>query len=967
MSLESLGVPSPADAARLYDRRADLDLAKRVARRLRGGLGSVVVWIGEPGIGKTAMLRAATDVVCDVVDDVRATHVSGRAVVGGPLATLRQVLRQLLPLAPQLRSDPRLSAVLAGSGSDDDPRQLLTTAGQVLTAAASRGPLLVTIDDGSLVHDGHWEVIGAAAAQISHLPVVVLVGERPPAGPVGQSFGPLTVRNLAPLSTRGSIAVVGRATNSAVPPWVAAELGHELAGNPAALTDVSGVLTHDEVRGLEPLPRPLPAFPSTIETFGPWLGALGSRERFFVLCAALALRPRITTLEEAAGTEFATVPGPAGRPWAKVTRGEVVFLDPRVRSAAVRTSSIREVEDAQVALSEATGDRAESLWHRAEMGEALDEDALNVLVEAAEDALNAGDIARASMTLRHAVSRGKRGSTYARLTLVAGLAAYHEGQLGRASRLLHDAAAAAPDAATLTAATAGLCFALAGRDGTTPAGLVDATLARLDRSGHRAEAASLACLVSRIAFDGLQAHLARSYLDKAARLAASEDENGPGADRGHSTDRLAIEIDTTAAMLGRTDMARPEDEGPPRHLALVATTWPVTDLVGWEIAARQVQLLMRREAWPEARFALAEFEQRQSSVGSRALAALSTVVGLDIRLAQGAVRETDDVIAAADRLPVQIPFGGAGLCLVPRALVLRDRIADADPWLGLARSLAQSPGRAQVHVQLPAELALVKMVEGNPAEAARFLDVAVERSSHFDQEAFARLHLDLLEARHAAGLDVRTAEVLALLEYAWSGPHATSGERAMLAAARLLAAPAERTVSATLAAIDAGEWQESPLWAGRVRMLAARALGSLSDDEHSVQVRRVSVSGVPSDREAHRQKLVREAYNLFVESGATALARVAAGALESPHAQGPGSRPVGGITTSHAGLTADELRVARLVAGGSSNRQVASTTYVSVRTVELRLTSVYRKLGIRSRKELPDALAAVDGEEHREG
>ena len=45
-----------------------------------------------------------------------------------------------------------------------------------------------------------------------------------------------------------------------------------------------------------------------------------------------------------------------------------------------------------------------------------------------------------------------------------------------------------------------------------------------------------------------------------------------------------------------------------------------------------------------------------------------------------------------------------------------------------------------------------------------------------------------------------------------------------------------------------------------------------------------------------------------------------------------------------------------MAAGGASNRQVASTTYVSVRTVELRLTSIYRKLGIRSRKELSDAL-----------
>jgi len=51
-------------------------------------------------------------------------------------------------------------------------------------------------------------------------------------------------------------------------------------------------------------------------------------------------------------------------------------------------------------------------------------------------------------------------------------------------------------------------------------------------------------------------------------------------------------------------------------------------------------------------------------------------------------------------------------------------------------------------------------------------------------------------------------------------------------------------------------------------------------------------------------------------------------------------------------LTPDELTVARLVQRGASNKEVASALYLSVRTVELRLTNVYRKLGLRSRREL---------------
>jgi DNA-binding CsgD family transcriptional regulator len=51
-------------------------------------------------------------------------------------------------------------------------------------------------------------------------------------------------------------------------------------------------------------------------------------------------------------------------------------------------------------------------------------------------------------------------------------------------------------------------------------------------------------------------------------------------------------------------------------------------------------------------------------------------------------------------------------------------------------------------------------------------------------------------------------------------------------------------------------------------------------------------------------------------------------------------------------LTAQELAVARLVAAGMSNRQVASELFVSIKTVQFHLTHVYAKLGIGSRGEL---------------
>ncbi|TLH61056.1 LuxR family transcriptional regulator [Mycolicibacterium phocaicum] len=59
-------------------------------------------------------------------------------------------------------------------------------------------------------------------------------------------------------------------------------------------------------------------------------------------------------------------------------------------------------------------------------------------------------------------------------------------------------------------------------------------------------------------------------------------------------------------------------------------------------------------------------------------------------------------------------------------------------------------------------------------------------------------------------------------------------------------------------------------------------------------------------------------------------------------------------------LTASERRIAELVASGMSNREVAAKLFVSAKTVEVHLSRIYRKLGIRSRAELGWRIARPD-------
>jgi DNA-binding CsgD family transcriptional regulator len=61
---------------------------------------------------------------------------------------------------------------------------------------------------------------------------------------------------------------------------------------------------------------------------------------------------------------------------------------------------------------------------------------------------------------------------------------------------------------------------------------------------------------------------------------------------------------------------------------------------------------------------------------------------------------------------------------------------------------------------------------------------------------------------------------------------------------------------------------------------------------------------------------------------------------------------VGGRVPSSGELTAAERRVAELVAEGLQTKQVAAALFVSPKTVEGHLTSIYAKLGVHSRTEL---------------
>ena len=106
------------------------------------------------------------------------------------------------------------------------------------------------------------------------------------------------------------------------------------------------------------------------------------------------------------------------------------------------------------------------------------------------------------------------------------------------------------------------------------------------------------------------------------------------------------------------------------------------------------------------------------------------------------------------------------------------------------------------------------------------------------------------------------------------------------------------------------------------------------------------------NRRTEARELLREALDAAHRLGAKRLAEQAETELRAT-----GARPRRVVLTGLDSLTASERRVAELAGQSLTNREIAQQLFVTDRTVEGHLTSVFRKLRLDSRTELPAALA----------
>jgi DNA-binding CsgD family transcriptional regulator len=100
-------------------------------------------------------------------------------------------------------------------------------------------------------------------------------------------------------------------------------------------------------------------------------------------------------------------------------------------------------------------------------------------------------------------------------------------------------------------------------------------------------------------------------------------------------------------------------------------------------------------------------------------------------------------------------------------------------------------------------------------------------------------------------------------------------------------------------------------------------------------------------RRSDAREHLRAAHAVFEALGAQPWADRARLELRATGEAGPRS-----ASSTLDGLTPQELGIARLVADGATNKEIAAQLFLSVRTIEYHLHKVFTKLGIASRHAL---------------
>ncbi|XUL93612.1 AAA family ATPase [Streptomyces galilaeus] len=859
--------------------------------------GGAMVLQGGPGVGKSALLRAAAE---------RARAVGRRLleVTGGaddtPFSGLRVLLRPVLGTAESLpagQGEILRAAFATGSGSPPETSRVALAAFNLVTARAAEQPTVLIADNTRELDGPTRNVLAFMARRAGDNPIVVLGALRG-----GRTLPGVPVLDVPALDEPSARRLLARHAD-ALPPAVRERILAEALGNPLALVELPAAW--------RPTGQPgswtrLPVNATLATAFAAGLGELPDLTRDALLVAAVDQAGEASEILAAAsvlaGRTVAVdaLDGAVAAALLRLDRTTLRFSHPVVRFAVLAAEPPARRQAADAALAQVLAEHPDRrTWHRAQSVNGPDDEIADQLAAAHASLLRRDGAPAAVRALERSAQLTTDSVTRGHRLLGAAEHAYGAGRVRLAHSLI--------DAAERQE--------LNGADRVKARWLREISDAEPQPGpahGQPLDLTELSAGDPDLALDlllGAALHVHRTGDDPALRAAV---EGLPTTNDPRHLAALAL---TEPVRHGRTVADR---------LPSKETAWCLTDSEGFRLhgtaaheigdPVRAVDLFGR--AAPTLR--------RQGQLGLLTETLLTAATDLlllgDWPRATQLTEEARQIVAET-RQPAMVAALAATDAVAAalrgqavRAEELADMVAawqraDLAPTLRLARGLA-------------------RLGEGRYAEAYEELGPLLDRPHEsLRRQGFAAV-LPFAVAADRAGEAAEAVRVLASAEEAARMTPAPL-LHIQLPCARAVLAPDSAAEELYLAALE----QDLSRWP----LIKAR-----TEHAYGQWLRR--------RRQAARSRtLLLSARAAFELLGASDWA----GQGMTPGAGDP-------LPSAADLLSPQERQIALLAAEGLSNREIAERLYLSHRTVAAHLYRAFPKLGITSRGELAPLLATLE-------
>ena len=894
--------------------RRKIDEALALAR---SGTSALLALVGEPGIGKTALLSYAAE-RAGGMQLLRARGIESEAQI--PFGSLFELIRpalMMLEKIPEPQAAALEGALALRPGTADDRFAVGAATLSILAAYSEQAPVAVLVDDAQWLDGASAQALLFAFRRLMADPVAVFIAcrEGEPSLLDGAGLPTLPVAGLT--SGEAARLVPGLA------PEVALRLHQAAAGNPLAMLELAA--DADDL-ALAPEGAPVLVSAKISRAFLSRADLLDQATRQALVVCAASDSSDLPTLARAAARlsiDLSVLAAAESAGLIRLDAGVVEFRHPLARSAIYADAPPSQRRDAHRALAAALPDRDvdRRAWHLAAAAAGSDETASAALEQAGTRGRDRSAYATATFAFERAGRLTADAERRARLLRDSAETGWLAGFTARAISLLGEARASASEAVTLVEIDE-LTAHIATRCGPVMRGhailIVAARGAAPERAAAMLAEAALACLYAG---------------DPVRMLAAAEQARAALAADSSPRARFLVAMSAgMAAILGGDAAAGAEALH--EAVALAEGTACLREdlrLIPW-LTLGPMFLRQTGAGRPLLEHAV-RMARRRAAVG-----ALPFVLNLIARdqaasdrwAAAGATYQEAIELARESGQQAELTFGLAGLAWLQAR---RGREHESRACAAEALSLSHELGMGIHEIWVTAALGDLELGLGNTVRAGE----------HFErQECLLReraiTDADLSPAADLTDVYLRVGREEEARRAAAACMTAASAKGQPWPLARALRCQGLLAPDASFAqyfeqALRLHEQTPDGFEAGRTRLAYGERL-----------------------RRARNRMLAREqlraAADIFEDLDARPWAARAAGELA---ATGETRRPRDPSTIEE--LTPQELRIALLLAAGRTTRETAAALFLSPKTVEYHLRHVYQKLGIHSREELEQALA----------